>query len=64
MKLIGGMCEINTQNEKYIGSIDFRLELVLNSYKVLYIRKLANLLLDELFNKDKGYFKNRTNNNN
>ncbi len=47
--MIGGVYEINTQNEKNIGSIDFRLELVLNSYKVLYIRILANLLLDELF---------------
>ena len=60
MKLIGVICEVNTQNEKYIGSINFRLELVLNSYKVLYIRKLANLLLDQLFNKKKEYFKNRT----
>ena len=59
MKLIGVICEVNTQNEKYIGSINFRLELVLNSYKVLYIRKLANLLLDQLFNKKKEYFKNR-----
>jgi len=49
MKLIGVICEINIQNEKYIRSINFRLELVLNSYKVLYIRKLANLLLDEIF---------------
>jgi len=59
-KIIGVVCEINTQNEKYIGSINFKLELVLNSYKVLYIRKLANLLLDELFNKKKEYFQNRT----
>ena len=58
-KIIGVVCEINTQNEKYIGSINFKLELVLNSYKVLYIRKLANLLLDELFNKKKEYFQNR-----
>ena len=59
-KIIGVVCEINTQNEKYIGSINFKLELVLNSYKVLYIRKLANLLLDELFNKKKEYFQYRT----
>ena len=56
-KIIGVVCEINTQNEKYIGSINFKLELVLNSYKVLYIRKLANLLLDEYSIKKKNISK-------
>ena len=51
MKLISVIGEINNQNEKYIDILKLRFELVLNSYKILYIRKLASLILSELYNK-------------
>jgi len=57
-KLIGVLGEINHQNEKYITYLNLKIEnlndkieIILNSYKILYIRKLANILLNELYKK-------------
>jgi len=58
LKLIGVIGETNIQNEKYITSVDFKFELVSNSYKILYIRKLANIILNELYTKYNNHFKN------
>lgn len=51
LKLVGVLAEINIQNEKYlkknveikINNLKNKLELITNSYKVLYIRKLSNI---------------------
>ena len=59
VKLLGIMGEINIQKEKYISTIEFKLELVLNSYKIIYIRKLANIILSEIFKKYNSHFKNK-----
>jgi len=58
LKLIGVIGETNIQNEKYITNVDFKFELVSNSYKILYIRKLANIILNELYTKYNNHFKN------
>ena len=58
VKLLGIMGEINVQKEKYLTKIELKLELILNSYKILYIRKLANIILSEIFKKYKVHFKN------
>ena len=57
-KLIGVLGEINYQNEKYITYLNLKIEnlndkieIILNSYKILYILKLANILLNELYKK-------------
>lgn len=58
LKLIGVITEINIQNGKYIKNIEIeinglknKLELITNAYKVLYIRKLANIFLNELYER-------------
>jgi hypothetical protein len=47
------MDEIDKQNDIYyktqFNNINKNMRLLLNSYKVLFIRKLANLLLDEIY---------------
>ena len=56
-KLIGILIEINNQNEIYIknnieiriNNLNNQLELILNDYKVLYIRKLSNIFLNEIY---------------
>lgn len=58
MKAIGIIGEMNVQNEKYIENINSKYKLILNSYKVLYIRKLSNLILDELYRRYKKSFIN------
>ena len=59
LKLVGILAEINIQNKKYlknnievkINNLKNKLELITNSYKVLYIRKLANIFLNELYER-------------
>ena len=61
LKMIGVLCEINNQSEKYmknnlkikIHNLNNKLELILNSYKILYIRKISNILLGQLYDKYK-----------
>ena len=68
MKMIGVLSETNYQNEKYIKynlnvkyeNLNNKFELLLNSYKVLFIRKLANLFLDELYKRYSDSFKDIT----
>ena len=60
-KNIGILTEINIESEKYINNnliktinnMNFKLNNILNAFKVLYIRKIANLILDGLVNKYK-----------
>ena len=51
MKLFGGLTAINIQNEKCIKNINDKMEqltskftILINSYKIIYIRKLSNIL--------------------
>jgi hypothetical protein len=61
MKIIRIMNEIIIQNEKYIknnmiiklANMNNKRDLLTNSGKLLYIRKVANILLNELYNKYK-----------
>lgn len=58
-KSLGIITEINNQTEKYvrnnlnvkINNLKNKLELILNSYKILYIRKLSNILLGKLYDE-------------
>ena len=60
-KNIGILTEINIESEKYINNnliktinnMNFKLNNILNAFKVLYIRKIANLILDGLVSKYK-----------
>ena len=64
LKLVGILTEINFKNEKYlknnveikINNLKNKLELITNSYKVLYIRKLSNIFLNELYER---YYKKK-----
>lgn len=53
------MSEINNQTEIFskvnLHYINNRIELILNSYKILYMRKLSNLLLEQIYRR---YFNN------
>lgn len=59
LRLIGILSEINNQNEKYLknnievrlNNLNIKLESISNAYKVLYIRKLANIFLNELYKR-------------
>ena len=58
-KNVGILTEINIQSEKYINNymnktinnINMKLNCVINAFKVLYYRKIANFILDGLVNK-------------
>mgnify|MGYP003571341994 CR=1 FL=1 len=53
------MEEINNQTEIYskekLNNMNKKLELILNAYRILYMRKLANLLLEQLYKKYSNY---------
>ena len=53
------MEEINNQTEIYskekLNNMNKKLELILNVYRILYMRKLANLLLEQLYKKYSNY---------
>ena len=53
------LTEINNQSEIYLkANINYlkkKLRLIINDYKILYMRKLANLILDQLYNKYRNY---------
>jgi len=65
VKLIGVQGEINYQNEKYIqnnlcvkiGNLEYKYKILINSYRVLFIRKLANIFLDEIYERYREHFK-------
>jgi hypothetical protein len=64
IKLSGIQGEINYQNEKYIknnlcvkiDNLDYKYKVLINSYRVLFIRKLANIFLDEIYERYGRYF--------
>ena len=65
------LTEINNQSEIYMNAninyLKKKLRLIINAYKILYMRKLANLILDQLYNKYRDYlekFKVQVGNNN
>ena len=57
--------EINYQNEKYIknnlcvkiDNLNYKYEVLINSYRVLFIRKLSNIFLDEIYEQHGSHFK-------
>ena len=59
LKLVGILTEIKFKNERYlqnnfenkINNLKNKLELITNSYKVLYIRKFSNIFLNELYER-------------
>lgn len=65
MKMIGVLTEINYQNEKYIQcnlnvkleNLNTKFDLLINSYKILFIRKLANIFLSEIYDRYHDSFK-------
>ena len=65
LKVIGALNEVNYQNEKYIKynlnikleNLKCKFELLLDSYKVLFIRKVANIFLMELYSRYSKYIK-------
>ena len=65
------LTEINNQSEIYMNAninyLNKKLRLIINAYKILYMRKLANLILGQLYNKYRNYlekFKVQVGNNN
>ena len=65
LKVIGALNEVNNQNEKYIKynlnikfeNLKCKFDLLLDSYKVLFIRKVANIFLMELYSRYSSYIK-------
>ena len=65
LKLAGVQGEINYQNEKYIknnlcvkiDNLNYKYEVLINSYRVLFIRKLSNIFLDEIYEQHGSHFK-------
>ena len=65
VKLAGLQGEINYQNEKYIknnlcvkiDNLNYKYKVLINSYRVLFIRKLSNIFLDEIYEQYGSYFK-------
>ena len=64
VKLAGVQGEINYQNEKYIknnlcvkiDNLDYKYKVLINSYRVLFIRKLSNIFLDEIYERYGKFF--------
>ena len=64
IRAIGALHEINNQNEKYIKynlnikleNLQHKFELLLGSYKILFIRKTANIFLMELLKRYSKHF--------
>ena len=54
-KIINIMNDIDNQKDIYykttINGINKKVKLIMNSYKILYMRKLANLLLQKIYKK-------------
>ena len=67
LKVIGALNEINYQNQQYIKynlnikleNLKLKFDLLLGSYKILFIRKTANIFLYELFTRYSKYFKQK-----
>ena len=67
LKVIGALNEINYQNQQYIKynlnikleNLKLKFDLLLGSYKILFIRKTANIFLNELFTRYSKYFKQK-----
>ena len=65
LKVIGALNEVNNRNEKYIKynlnikfeNLKCKFDLLLDSYKVLFIRKVANIFLMELYSRYSSYIK-------
>ena len=65
VKLTGVQGEIFYQNEKYIknnlcvkiDNLDYKYQVLINSYRVLFIQKLSNIFLDEIYERYGEFFK-------